>query len=481
MRGIVPPGSYRFGRLAWDWDFGVDGALALEPRRGTRCRTSRPRLRVPRMPRASGHALARRTAGGRQPLRAGRGDWRGSCCSRLGRARHVAPDRFRVGPVERGPDRRRRRPATRLAAGRPAAPAGGRAAGSTPAPAAGRAEPRDGDRLPRRGRRRPRARPGRPAGEPGSRQRASRSSLFGSGTAGLRYYVLGGGAGPATGVARRRRGRPAPTSTRRSTARSSASPRTSSTASTTARGSTSSRSGNPSLVVSLTHLRRRPEPDRRLDGRRDHLEGRHGARLRRASSARRSRAYTGRGQPRRDRGAPRRHALESLKILFIADVFGAPGRAAVEERLPGPEGGARRRLLRRQRRERRRRRRAHAQPRRPAPRGRRRRDHARQPRLAAAARSARTSRRSDRVVRPANLASRAPGRGLAVVAGRRRDAGGRDQPPGLALHDHAGQPVRGRRRARRGGARAGAGRRRRLPRRGDEREGRARAAGSTAA
>ena len=30
-----------------------------------------------------------------------------------------------------------------------------------------------------------------------------------------------------------------------------------------------------------------------------------------------------------------------VKILFLADVFGTPGRAAVEERLPGAAGGAR--------------------------------------------------------------------------------------------------------------------------------------------
>src|SRR4029077_9166312 len=42
----------------------------------------------------------------------------------------------------------------------------------------------------------------------------------------------------------------------------------------------------------------------------------------------------GRGEPRGDRDPPR-HALTPLIVLFIADVFGTPGRKAVEERLPG--------------------------------------------------------------------------------------------------------------------------------------------------
>ena len=47
-----------------------------------------------------------------------------------------------------------------------------------------------------------------------------------------------------------------------------------------------------------------------------------------------------------------------LRILFVADVFGVPGRRAVETRLRRADDRARDRLLRRERRERRRRRRA---------------------------------------------------------------------------------------------------------------------------
>ncbi|MEX2211043.1 MAG: TIGR00282 family metallophosphoesterase [Gaiellaceae bacterium] len=44
--------------------------------------------------------------------------------------------------------------------------------------------------------------------------------------------------------------------------------------------------------------------------------------------------HAGRGEPPLARGAPRRHADAALKILFVADVFGAAGRRAVETRLP---------------------------------------------------------------------------------------------------------------------------------------------------
>src|SRR4029450_3002265 len=66
----------------------------------------------------------------------------------------------------------------------------------------------------------------------------------------------------------------------------------------------------------------------------DDLEGRDDLGLRedRATGARAG--DPGRGQPRGDR-CPRPPAPASLRILFVADVFGAPGRRAVEERLPG--------------------------------------------------------------------------------------------------------------------------------------------------
>ena len=206
-------------------------------------------------------------------------------------------------------------------------------------------------------------------------------SLFGNGGSnGLRYYVLGGGTGPATtsldigappgtDVYSPVDGRvvaitPYVLAGKHMGARIDIQP-----------------SGNP-VARRLAHARPpRPEPDRRLDGRRDHLQGRDDHRLR-PGRAPGPRARDHRcGEPRGDRDPPR-HAVTPLRILFIADVFGTAGRKAVEERLPGLEGGARRRLLRRQRRERRRRGRDHAAPRRPAAGGRGRRDHARQPRLA---------------------------------------------------------------------------------------------------
>ena len=237
-------------------------------------------------------------------------------------------------------------------------------------------------------------------------------------------------------------------------------------------------SGNPSLVVSLTHLR--PDPNLTVGStrRRDHLEGRDDHRLRpRRAPGPRARDH-GRGEPRGDRG-PRRHAVAALRILFIADVFGTAGRKAVEERLPGLKeehgvgfcvvngenvadgAGITPRLA---------------------------------DRLLAAGADVITlgnhvwrrreiapyleTRRARRPAGEPRLEHAGPRAGRRRRRGR--DAGGRAEPAGRALHGHAGQPVRGRGRAGRGGARRGEGRARRLPRRGDEREGRALARCSTA-
>ena len=159
-------------------------------------------------------------------------------------------------------------------------------------------------------------------------------SIFGGGTSGLRYYVLGGDGGPAT-----------------ASLDVGAAPGTDvySPVDGTIVGIT------PYVLVGQA-LRRsdrhpaerqpvdrrlahppaaRPEPDRRLAGRVDHLEARDHHQLRQGRAPGARALDAGRGQPRVDRSAPRRRALDSLKILFVADVFGTPGRAAVEERLPG--------------------------------------------------------------------------------------------------------------------------------------------------
>ena len=76
--------------------------------------------------------------------------------------------------------------------------------------------------------------------------------------------------------------------------------------------------------------------------------------------------------------------VAAMRLLFIADIFGRPGREAVESLVPAPARGARPRPRGRERRERRRRRRHHRPARRPHPRERRRLHHARQPHLAPA-------------------------------------------------------------------------------------------------
>ena len=126
-------------------------------------------------------------------------------------------------------------------------------------------------------------------------------------------------------------------------------------------------------------------------------------------------------------------------------------------------------VLHRQRRERGGRGRDHAQARQPDPGRRRRRDHARQPHVAAL---------RDQLL-PRNLRDGDPARELLGCCtrqrsdGRRRrgrDSGGRNQCTRLALHDAGDLDVRDHRRTRRGGERADQGDRRRRPRRGDERK-----------
>src|SRR5205823_4784510 len=85
--------------------------------------------------------------------------------------------------------------------------------------------------------------------------------------------------------------------------------------------------------------RARPEPDRRLAGGLHDLEGRHCGRLRGRRAPGPLALHPGRREPRLGLRPPSGRAVLSVdsrvKILFIADVFGAPGRAAVEERLAG--------------------------------------------------------------------------------------------------------------------------------------------------
>ena len=147
----------------------------------------------------------------------------------------------------------------------------------------------------------------------------------------------------------------------------------------------------PSLVVSVSDDRRRP-----LARRRRHRHRRQPRSSARCSTSRRSRRRRSRAtrttpattswsrstRPRRSTAGDPAAAL--VRILFVGDVFGAPGRRAVEARLPGAARRARGRLLHRQRRERRRRARDHGEDRRAPPRRGRRRDHARQLGLGAA-------------------------------------------------------------------------------------------------
>ena len=104
----------------------------------------------------------------------------------------------------------------------------------------------------------------------------------------------------------------------------------------TARASTSSRPAQPSLVVSISHVRVDPAltVGATVTAAGSKLGTRRRLLARRAPGARA--LHERLGQPRRRRGSPLGGPLAglALRILFVADVFGAPGRRAVETRLP---------------------------------------------------------------------------------------------------------------------------------------------------
>ena len=256
------------------------------------------------------------------------------------------------------------------------------------------------DRLPRHERRLALAPAGRPAGE----RRHPRPSS--------------GAASPARDATRRagtssRAARPARTSstsalppgrtsTRRWTARSSRSAEA-------RRGRQTGREPyrRAAVQVAVGHGLRderaaRPGDRGRHAGARRLVEARDRRRHRVTSRSRRSRRTHRRRQQRLDLGLPLSRARSpspwaSLRVLFVGDVVGQPGRDAVEALLPGlrerlevdvwsSTGRTSRTAW------------DHAKARRPASRRRRRRDHARQPRLAT---------RGDRAV-PRDLAGRHP-------------------------------------------------------------------------
>ena len=206
-----------------------------------------------------------------------------------------------------------------------------------------------------------------PVGHQGNQGLFSRvaKKLFGSGDNGLRYYVLDGGTGPATAALD-----------------VGAAPGTDvySPVDGTIVGITpyvldgkpyGSRidiqpSGNPSLVVSLTHLRARPEPDRRLVGGLDHLEDRHRPRLRGRRGAGARALHAGRGEPRRRSSVHPPPRWPTPEDSLRRGRLRRAGQGGASRSGCRAEGGARRRLLHRQRRERGRRRGRDAAPRRPA-------------------------------------------------------------------------------------------------------------------
>ena len=208
----------------------------------------------------------------------------------------------------------------------------------------------------------------------------------------------------------------------------------------------------PSVVVSMTHLRADPALTVGSTVEKAVTKVGHDRRphLRRAPGARP--VHAGRGQQRLAVGAAGRAAVGSLKILFVGDVVGAPGRRAVEERLPQlkEELGASFCIVNG--------------------------ENAADgvgitPKLAARILAAgadvitlgnHTWRRSEIGPYLADVRAGDPARQLLAAgarpradgpAGRRRDAGGRDQRAGLALPLARGLDVRADRRARRGGTR----------------------------
>ena len=234
--------------------------------------------------------------------------------------------------------RRRRRPRAPRASCPPGRRSRRSSPGSDAAPAApGQPVARDGDRLPGRQRRLARAR------RRSARRRTKGSlkrlvhSIFGGSSGRPRWYQLPGGDGPSPSAIdvgaraghrrllagrrddrRDRRRRPE----RRGVRLAHRHP---------AVGRTVARR------LGLARARR-PVARGRLAGHRRRLEARLRRRLHARASARRSRATrTTRGTTSSSRCIPRRRwpsARSPLNILFVADVFGAPGRRAVEERLP---------------------------------------------------------------------------------------------------------------------------------------------------
>ena len=121
--------------------------------------------------------------------------------------------------------------------------------------------------------------------------------------------------------------RPGPTSTRRWTGRSSGSRRLRPQRPTYGARIDIQPTSAPSLVVSRLAPAPRPGADGRRDRGRRELEARqvHRPLRRRAAGARA--LHERRGQPRRRSKSTRRATLTRLlRILFVADVFGAPGR-----------------------------------------------------------------------------------------------------------------------------------------------------------
>ena len=208
-------------------------------------------------------------------------------------------------------------------------------------------------------------------------------------------------------------------------------------------------SGSPGLVVSMTNLRPRRGADGRLDRRRGADEGRHRRGLVPGRVVCARPLHAGLGTARPDRGSARvqpQPALSSgLRILLVADVFGAPGRRAVEDAAAHPPARPRRRSLRRQRGERRRRRRPDGEARPPAPRRRGRRDHDRESRVAAPRPDSRSRELRARASpgEPGRLGT--PGRGTTVIPARDGTPVAVINLDGPAVHGRADTPVPGRR------------------------------------
>ena len=163
--------------------------------------------------------------------------------------------------------------------------------------------------------------------------------------------------------------------------------------------------------------------------------------------------------------------MSGKRVLFLGDIVGEPGRAAVTSTLPVADRAPPARPGDRQRRERRRRPRHHAAHRGQAVRRRHRRAHHRQPRLPAPRRLRASRHAATAIVRPANYLETNPGRGHTVVE---KDGvrWGVVNLSGNVFMQAAHSPFHVADRMLAQLARRGRLRVRRLPRRGDEREGR---------